>query len=190
MTKTAAVLAIATSFVACQAFAAGEIPQAYDATYEMTSPGAGLTKMHQMSDGKGHMRVESETRGMKSTAIYDYPGKIMYSLMDAQKMYIKMPIKDEATKITDENSAKKANAKSLGTKTVDGHPCHGWETKTGTTTSACWIGDDIHNLVRSETTTSSGKMVMELKTYSAKAPAGDLAAIPSNYKEMKMPGTH
>ncbi|HEY9716047.1 MAG TPA: DUF4412 domain-containing protein [Trichormus sp.] len=189
MTKKALLLALAGIATTCQAFAMSDYPKAYDATYEMTAPGSGVTKTHQMSDGKGHMRIESEARGMKTISIYDYPNNVMYTIMEAQKMYMKMPLKQQGA-ITDETSAKKANAKSLGAKTIDGHPCHGWESKTGAITSDCWIGDDIHNLVLSETTAPTGKVMMALKSYSAKAPGGDLAAIPPNYKEMKMPGMH
>jgi len=189
MKATALLLALAGSFTVGQAFAADAYPPAYEATYEMTIPGIGLSTSHQMSDGKGHVRIESVTRGTKTVSIQDYPNKVQITIMEAQRMYMKGPMKIENS-ITDEQSAKKANAKSLGTKTVSGHPCHGWESKTGTATCQSWIGDDIHNLVRSETTMPSGKVVMELKSYSAKAPTGNLTAVPPDYKEMKIPSAH
>ncbi len=82
----------------------------------------------------------------------------------------------------------KANQKSIGSKVVDSHPCHGYETKQSDSVQQFWIGDDIDNLVHSEVTSKVGKSVISLKSYSKTAPKTDLLAIPSGYKEMKMPG--
>jgi hypothetical protein len=68
-----------------------------------------------------------------------------------------------------------------------GHPCHGYETKEGTSTSDVWIGDDIKYLVHSETKYPQGSTVMALKKFSSAAPAADQFTVPSGYKEMVVP---
>lgn len=166
---------------------AANYPQAYDATFETTVQGAGTSKMHTTSDGKGHLRTETEMKGNKTTSIMDYPSKTVTTLMDAQKMYMKMAFKEDQAQITDQESAKRLNAKSLGTKVINGHPCHGFERSQSGAVSQYWIGDDTHCLVHQETTSPTSHSVTDLKTWSAKVPAISLD-VPSGYKELKMPG--
>lgn len=161
--------------------------QVFDATYETKDATSGSHTTRMISDGKGHMRVEAESSGQKATSIMDYPNNLCTTLIEAQHMAIKMPMRQSGEHITDEASAKKANAKPLGEKTIDGHPCHGYEHAGDGATSRVWIGDDIHYLVRSETITPNGTMAMDLKTWSSKAPSQELFLVPPGYKEMKMP---
>jgi hypothetical protein len=158
--------------------------KAYDAGYDITSP-AGKSTLHQMSDGKGHMRSESTTGAMKTISIMDFPGKVAYTVMAAQKMYMKTPM--TAAQETSDPTKQPPKGKSLGAKVIDSHPCHGYESGENGAVSQVWIGDDIQNLVHSETKTAGGKTVMALKSYDAKAPAQDLLLIPAGCKEMKMP---
>ena len=161
--------------------------QVFDAVYTSEDAKTGTHTMRMISDGKGHMRMESNANGMKSTSIMDYPNKVCTTLMEAQKMAIKMPLTSSKGQITDEASAKKENAKSLGQKTVNGHPCHGYEHVEPSGTSRIWIGDDIHYMVRSEAITPNGTIVMDLKSWSTTAPSPDIFIVPTGYKEMKMP---
>lgn len=170
--------------------AAGAAPvdnmKAYDAVYEQSSPVGKLT-MHQLCDGKGHLRTETEMSGQKTITILDFPNQVAITVMEAQKMYMKTPMTAEAKKSADPTGVTQ-NAKSLGVKVIDAHPCHGYESKAGDVVSLVWIGDDIHNVVRSESTSPHGKTTMALKRYSAAAPAQDLTIIPADCKEMKVPG--
>ena len=161
--------------------------QVIDATYEISGGKMGTQKTRMMSDGKGHMRVESGANGQKSISIMDYPNKVCTTLLEAQHMAMKMPLTGSKGEITDEASAKKAGYKPLGQKTVDGHPCHGYEHSQPSGTSRIWIGDDIRYLVRSETETPTGTIAMDLKAWSSAAPSADMFIVPSGYKEMKMP---
>lgn len=161
--------------------------QVFDAVYTSQDPKTGSHTMRMISDGKGHMRMETNANGMKSASIMDYPNKVCTTLMETQKMAVKMPLSTSKGQITDEASAKKENAKSLGQKTIDGHPCHGYEHSEANSTSRVWIGDDIHYMVRSEAVTPNGTMVMDLKSWSTAAPSADLFVVPAGYKEMKMP---
>lgn len=184
--KKALVLAVLACGSTSAAFSAQpDYLKPYDATYEMTSPAFGKSTMHQMSDGKGHVRSEMEVKGNKTTTILDFAGKQAITVMEPQKMYIKSPMRPDQADSVDLTKSK-GDRKSLGSKVVLTHPCHGYESKQGETIAQVWIGDDIQNLVLSETTSKAGKTVMALKSYSAKAPTTDLMLIPATYKEMKM----
>lgn len=190
MMKFALLVCAAYGATICGALAADiEYPkQAYDATYTSTGP-TGSTTLRMCSDGKGHMRTETNAAGQKIVSISDYPAKMAYSIMEAQKMVMKVPLK-AAPQVQDAESAKKANAKDLGIKVVNGHPSHGWEYTSSGGKVQTWIGEDTHCLVKSETTTSSGKMTMDLKTYNGATPAEAMFKVPSTgYKVMSVPGT-
>lgn len=189
MNKIALLVCAAFGATVCGAYAADlEYPkQAYDATYTTTGP-SGSSSLRMASDGKGHLRTESSSGGYKVISISDYPNKMAYSIMEAQKMVMKVPLKPTPN-VQDAASAKKANAKDLGIKVVNGHPSHGWEYTTDGGKVQTWIGEDTHCLVKSETTTPQGKMTMDIKTYSGSAPGDDAFKVPAGYKTMTVPGS-
>jgi hypothetical protein len=161
---------------------AAEIPPAFEATYEQTNQGLKMTSK-MSSDGKGKFKSISDSPSGKVETLIDYPGKTSTTVMYGQHMYMKQPLKEG---YKDESVLKK-EAKSLGANTFNGHPCHGYETKTGNAVSRTWIGDDCHVMVHSETDGGSYKSSSDLKSYSAKP--GDVAlAIPADCKEFKVPG--
>jgi hypothetical protein len=161
---------------------------AFDATYTSTGP-AGPSTVRMISDGKGHMRTESSANGQKFVSIMDYPGKQTITLMEAQKMAMKMPLKTTGQDVHDNETAKKMNAKSLGKKVVNGHPSSGWKYQVdGGATVEVWTGDDINYMTKQETITPQGKMTMDLKSWSSAAPGPDAFKIPPGYKMMAMPG--
>ena len=49
--------------------------------------------------------------------------------------------------VADEASVKQLGGKSLGSKTINGHPCHGFEYTTGGVKTQTWIGDDCRIVV-------------------------------------------
>ena len=74
--------------------AAGYSAPAYQAEYNRTSSlGSSTYKM--CSDGKGRMRIDSQTpgSGMKSVTIMDYPKKQNVILIEQSKMAMVMPIR-------------------------------------------------------------------------------------------------
>lgn len=182
----------AVSLFACASAAlAQEGPKmAFDATYESKSA-AGASTMRMISDGKGHMRTETTTNGVKSVSITDYPNHCVLAIIDAQKLVMKMPIRTSPeTDIHDAESAQKAKAKSLGARTIAGHPCHGWSSTSPTGSTDLWIGDDIHYMVKSESLLKNGQKVStELKSWSAASPAPSEFKAPTGYKVTQMPGT-
>src|SRR5579883_3171687 len=66
--------------------------QVFDAVYISQDAKSGSHTMRMISDGKGHMRMETNANGMKSASIMDYPNKVCTTLMETQKMAVKMPI--------------------------------------------------------------------------------------------------
>lgn len=157
-------------------------PPACDATYETASAGTSSV-MRSVSDGKGHMRTETTTPQGKVVSIIDYPNSVMWSLIEAQKMAMKLPFDPNAggPAIRDAQSAEKFGAKPLGVKVIDGHPCHGWQTTVQGTTSESWVGDDINTLVYSVSKGSYGESSMHLKSYSAAQPDPSLFTVPPDY---------
>ena len=160
-------------------------PKVYDANYICISP-AGKTEMRMTSDGKGKLRTESKSSTYKVVSISDYPGKVCYSIMDAQKMITKMPLKQGYEGNMDTSTAKKKNAKDLGVKTIDGRSCHGWSYKENNVESEVWVDDNAQLLVKSTTKASGTVTSMQLTKASSAAPSADLFAIPSGYKVMSI----
>lgn len=157
--------------------------KAFDATYGMTGP-QGNSTMRMVSDGKGHVRSETSAGGQRMITISDYPGHVAITLMEAQKMAIKVPLREASEPVTDEVSARKHNAKSLGSRVVLGHPCKGWQYSAPEGQSEVWVGDDIGYLVRSTNTSGAGTMTMELKTFNGGAPAAEMFTVPAGYHFM------
>ncbi|CAN5472165.1 hypothetical protein BH11CYA1_BH11CYA1_48090 [soil metagenome] len=160
-------------------------PKVYDANYICVSP-AGKTEMRMTSDGKGKLRTESKTAAYKVVSISDYPGKVCYSIMEAQKMITKMPLKQGYEGNMDATTAKKKNAKDLGVKVIDGRSCHGWNYKDAGVDSEVWVDDSAQILVKSTTKASGTVTSMQLTKVSTAAPSADLFAIPSGYKVMSI----
>jgi hypothetical protein len=180
MLNQSVLLVAVLSFCGLPALAA-EYPPPYDAVYEQNTAGQKMTTKI-TSDGAGKVKTVSETPGGAVETLIDYPKKETTTVMLGQHMWMKQPLKEP---YKDENALKK-EAKSLGTKTFDGHPCHGYETKTANAVSQNWIGDDCHVLVHFETDTGVVKSVTDLKTFSGKA--GDVSlSIPKDCKEFKAP---
>jgi hypothetical protein len=164
---------------------AGELPPPYEAVYEQTITGQKSPMTSKISsDGKGKIKTVSDSPGGKVETLVDYPGKVSTTVMHGQHMWMKHALKEPYK----DESVMKKEAKSLGTATFNGHPCHGYESKTGTAVTQTWMGDDIHAMVHFETNTGAAKSVSDLKSYSAKP--GDVSLdIPADCKEFKMPGS-
>jgi hypothetical protein len=185
--KLAACIAIAGSVGAVYADELEGPKVAFDATYTASGPN-GTSTMRMISDGKGHMRTETTTAGQKFVSIMDYPAKQAITLIESTKMAMKTALKANGPEVHDPETAKKANAKPLGVKVINGHPAHGWEYTSASGKVQTWTGDDIKYLVKSETTTPQGKMTMDLQKFSSAAPTADQFTVPAGYKLMSIPG--
>lgn len=161
--------------------------KAFDLTYAMTTP-TGSSQMRMASDGKGKVLTQQTVANMKVTSVADYQGKVMYSIMDAQKMVYKMKMPAQQGNIMTDEAAKKLQAKSLGNKVIDGHPCKGWlYSSTNNTSTETWLATDLEAAVKSITKTPQGTTTMTLKSVSMKTPDASVFAIPAGYKVVQSP---
>jgi hypothetical protein len=159
----------------------------FDTTMNVSSP-EGSHDMRMVSDGKGRIRIEIDSPEGKIINIADYPGQNAYMVITSQKMAMKVPL--DAKKmhmVPDEGMIQRRNPTSIGTKVIDGHPCHGYRyTADGAVTEA-WIGDDIHYPVETTSKGPEGVSRMHLRTYSAAAPAAQLFQVPADCQLMNLP---
>lgn len=162
----------------------------YESVYQ-----AGKSTIHQMWDGK-HMRIEIDDAGQRDTIIFDFPSKMVISLLDSQKKYFKMPMtaeqfnSDRRKQTLSAEQQQTLSAKQLGSKFVNGHPCHGYEYRHDNVVSTIWMGDDTQNMmVQFEESAPTGKSVTltSLKSYREGVPLEDPLKIPDSFIEMKLP---
>jgi hypothetical protein len=170
------------------ALAADVYPKAYDATYEIKS-GRGITAMHMLSNGKGQTRTETGVAGgPKTVSIIDYPGKTMWTIIEASKMVMKGPVKNKPVTTMDEAEAKKMNATDLGSKMVNGHMSQGWSYKNAQGSTEVWIDKEAGVAVKSTSTNNGTTSEMNIKTLSSNAPPDSNFKIPNTgYKIIAMP---
>jgi hypothetical protein len=181
---------VVAAFTWCVAAYAVDYPKkVFDATYEVVNP-ASKAVMRMASDGKGHMRTETNSAASKVVTISDYPNAASLTLMEAQKMAIKGKLNADSYQGAEPADMKKKNARDLGSKVVAGHPCHGWEytTTSGKTVfvTQIWTGDDTGWLVQSTSKLPTGDTVQTLKSWSAAPPSPTLFSmnVPDGYKVM------
>lgn len=163
--------------------------KAFDASYEMTNP-QGHQSMRMISDGHGHTRMEMVTSHGKVINITDFPNHTHWSLIESAKIATRVPFTDQfESQVMDEATARKRNSTPLGTKVIEGHPCHGWQYVSNGLTTQAWTGDDIGVLVHSESQTNDGTRSMHLKSYSQSLPNPSLFTIPPDYKVTELPSS-
>lgn len=177
------VLAATLMVLGLPAVAKQTFPKVYDATYGSKNA-QGTQTLRLTSDGKGKLRSETQGSGYKMVNIIDYPGKVSYSIIDANRMVMKTPIKQDYEGEMTPEKAKAKNAKDLGYKDIDGHHCKGWQYTENKITSETWVDEKAGIMVKSKTTGANVDNEMTLKTYSAKEPPATLFAIPGDYKVM------
>jgi hypothetical protein len=179
MKKSALALAAAL-YAAPYALAANYPTQAFDATYQVINA-TGKTDMRMASDGKGHFLAETTAAGQKYGTIIDYLNQTSNFLISQGKMAMKSKLPPNAGYVADESSVKQMNGKLIGSKTINGHPCHGYEYITSGAKTQTWVGDDCKIVVESTTNSSAGKSVMDLKSIAGNPSAG-LFKVPAGYK--------
>jgi len=159
---------------------AADYSKAYEATYETTVAGDGTMQHHYMSDGKGHMRTEaSEKNCITQIFLKDYPQHTWIITMDinGQKRFIKRPLPDY-----EGDDAFKKDAKDLGTKVIDNHPCHGYEkTFKNGKGSDSWYADDTKRVILTESVGFEPKSITKLKSWVNTSPSFSMS-LPSDYK--------
>lgn len=188
-----------SALIACVSFAvptfAADAAQAdypkkpYRATYDYTGP-TGKSVMIMSSDGKGHTRTESNFNNFRVVSIADYIKRESISLLEAQKMATRSRWKpgDSQGQITDEASARKHKAKSLGVKEIAGRKCKGWQYSVSGAESTVWVDESVGCVVSSVQKTPQGTISMLMKEFSPTPPPADAFSIPPGYKVMSAGG--
>jgi hypothetical protein len=181
--KKKSVMIFASMLIGTPYAMAAEFPtQVYDATYQ-TSSAQGKTATRMASDGKGHFLTQTSAGGQKYTTIIDYINGTSTSLIPQGKMAMKTKLPPNGGFVADESSAKKLGGKLIGSKVVNGHPCHGYEYNSEGAKTQTWIGDDCKIMVQSTTDTANGKTTMTLVSIGG-APSAEAFKVPSDYKVM------
>lgn len=163
--------------------------KAFDATYESKTP---VGNIRMTSDGKGHMRIDNKVPNGEGTIIADFLNKEALTLVTLPigKSARKRKLDENVFQTYEVSEMKRLNAKSIGTKIIENHPCHGFEyklTSPGTQPiRQVWIGDDIGWLVQLNVLEPEGTSVTTLKTFSNKVPEASLFSMtpPSGYARM------
>ncbi len=176
----AACIAMAT---APSVMAADYPTNAFDAKYDLSSA-AGKSELRMASNGAGKFLTATSAAGATYTTLVDYQKKTSTTLIEQGKMAMQSVLPDNGSYVSDENSVKKAGGKSIGTKVIKGHPCHGYAYTNPSGKSEVWIGDDVKVVVESTTTSPAGKTMMSLKSI-AGAPPATAFQVPAGYKLMK-----
>ncbi|PZM78831.1 MAG: hypothetical protein DKT66_23310 [Candidatus Melainabacteria bacterium] len=154
----------------------------FEATYRVESE-LGSGSLQQASDGKGRMLHENTSpAGKKSITILDFKNKTLTQLVERDKMAFRSKMDDGSSILVyDDNYAKAKEAKSLGSKIIDGHPCHGWKSSRGALYKEIWIGDDTRYLVHSESRRGAHTTKMFLKKWSNKLENRKRIDVPDGY---------
>jgi hypothetical protein len=155
--------------------AAHAAPKAYESVTENLQSNSST---HMWSDGNGKIRSESNINGVNHVSIMDLNSKVMYSISDQTKTIMKMPLKNPPGQ-----PDPSAQWQEIGTKVIDGHPCHGKRATMNGAAIELWTGDDTNCTVLM---TNNGKPVQKLKSWSATVPNASMFNLPSGYKTVDM----
>jgi len=171
---------IAVTIAAVNSAWAADIPKAYETRYETTMAGVGTMQNHYMSDGKGHVRMETlNPDGVTQIVLLDYPQHTLISTTDinGQKRFMKSPLPDY-----EGDDDFKKGAKDLGTKVIDNHPCRGYEVtyKNGLATDI-WYDDARKCAALTESVGPEQKTISKLKSWVGTAPSFSMS-LSSDYK--------
>jgi hypothetical protein len=167
------------------AFADQVYHKPYDCTYESTTNGV-VTRQHCMCDGKGHMRVETEKNGEISLMLGDATNHTIIVTYKLQGKNIWQKSRNDLPDYTPASEQYK-DYTPLGPKVVNGYACHGYQKKfPGGSIQTEWIADDTEAIVLSESH-GNGDSVLELKTYSEKAPSFSME-VPPGYIQQHTAG--
>ena len=172
-------LAIASFFLcnfATTVQAANNYPTtAYDATYVRRSE-QGVSDYKYCTDGEGHVRIEttppsagytiSDEKPANSVTIFDYPHKVMFTLLEKQKIALKSPLNANASGAPlNADRIIELHGKDLGTDTKFNHPCHGYKWEENDVTTEQWIATDLNCPIHTETASKKGNETMHLAKY-------------------------
>jgi hypothetical protein len=183
-------LIVACSLLGSAASSANISSKPYQASYQETSSVGGKAVRTYATDGKGHGRSEiTRDSGRKDVSLLDLPNHRITILRGDSKTAISMPLRDnDVGMLAQFGSEMRAGGKPLGSKVIDGHPCHGRHYDLGETSEDLWTGDDIGVRVFSKVQSKFGTTESHLRSFSTQAPDPKVFAIPADYNQVPMSG--
>jgi hypothetical protein len=164
----------------------------YDATYVRRTE-QGVSDYRYCTDGEGHVRIEttppsagytiSDEKPANSVTIFDYPHKVMFTLLEKQKIAIKAPMNTNAS-AAPLNAARIAelHGQDLGVDTKFNHPCHGYKWEENDVTTEQWIATDLNCPIHTETMSKKGNETMHLAKYKLVDANPSDFEVPADYK--------
>ncbi|MDX2108190.1 MAG: DUF4412 domain-containing protein [Candidatus Melainabacteria bacterium] len=186
-----ATLALTPLSIAQPVTAADYPKKIFLATFETESP-KGKGEGSFGSNGKGIVRMSSKDADTSFRYFIDYNSDLYTTIMDSTKSATTKKL-DEAQKtasLSFMDSYKKIATKDLGSKVIDGHPCHGYKFKDSSTSESgeAWIAEDYNVIVRSETTNRVGYLTKsKLKKIDTNPPESEFnTTIPADYKVVEL----
>jgi len=156
----------------------------FTATFDTQSTAAGVGAARHISDGQGRLRIEIQQPGNTQIGIVDYVKGFTTEIVPSKQIAVTTPVVPHQSMA--EESVKR-DGTPIGTKVIDGHPCHGYQRRQGLFTSDIWIGDDTHYMVHSDTYFQKDKSTFALRDWSDDPPSPDLFQIPPNFKVINLP---
>jgi hypothetical protein len=195
----ATILSMASNLFAS---AANYPTDAYDALYKkqkMTKQAegygndGGVSDYRFVTDGQGRIRIETEPANAgfitgqkppKTITIFDFPNGESYILLEKQKLAMRSPLKKDASLAPmDDKRIKEVNGKSLGTRVINNHPCHGWEYELNGVKTETWTADDLKCPIDTYTMNADTTLdVMHLFKFSNRIPEPDEFNVPRDFK--------
>ncbi len=156
--------------------------ESYKAIYDTTSAGKVASQTCMAWNGKDVGVVLAVINGEKMRIVSDFKNNKAILFMDAHKIASPMPLDVEYIELFDMESYKKRSTKALGTKTVNGHPCHGYLYADHGVSREVWIGDDCKVVVTLKNPDESGN-ALTLKSFEKSPPDSEfVTAIPADYE--------
>jgi len=157
---------------------------AFTATFSTESTAAGVGAARHISDGQGRLRIEIQQPGGTQIGIVDYVKGVTTEIVPSKQIAVSTPVVPHQCMAEE---SVKLDGTPIGTKVIDGHPCHGYTRRQGQFTSEIWIGDDTHYMVHADTFFQNDKSSFTLRAWSDDPPSPDLFQIPADYKLINLP---
>ena len=138
---------------------------------------------------KTKMRMEMSQQGQAFVVLLDTETRTMYNYLPAQKIAYKVSYQKSDSALDSAASIMDYNPRVVGVETVDGKLCAVVEyAPGGGTTVKTWIWKENGFPVRMETTSNSGKSVIEYRNVDFSNISDSMFQLPAGITVMTMPG--
>jgi outer membrane lipoprotein-sorting protein len=136
------------------------------------------------------MRQETTAQGMDLVMLMDSQTKTALMVIPAQNSAMKIDFSQAAAQAPapgDQSGALPADAKYVGSETVDGKPASVYESTTGDTTTKYWMWTERGLPLKIETTTPRGTTVVEYTNYQFGTQPDNLFELPPGTQVIEAP---